>query len=182
MSSEERLRHTPFLTVFDALTILKQFLRTSKHMSQGRTWSTKRLRLSWRSSPPNEDHRRSPPRNRRRPAMRYHPTRRLLPVPAAQPRLLVLGYGPALGGSWNPCTRPAARLSDGPRAPTPAPAARRRGRACPPAQTPAPPPGTSPGPPTRRHSTEARLRATPARPRTPKPSRWDDQRPLSWPS
>jgi hypothetical protein len=49
-------------------------------------------------------------------------------------------------GSWNPCTRPAVRLSDGPRTPTPAPAARRRGRACPPGQTPAPPPWTAPPP------------------------------------
>jgi hypothetical protein len=35
--------------------------------------------------------------------------------------------------------------------------------------------------PTRRHSTEAGRRATPARPRAPKPSRWDDQLPHSWP-
>jgi len=34
--------------------------------------------------------------------------------------------------------------------------------------------------PTRRHPTEAGLRATPAWPRAPKPSRWDDQRPRSW--
>ena len=135
-----------------------------------------RLRLRSRSSPPDEDRRRSPPRNRRR----HRPARRLLPVPAARPRPLVLGYVRPWG-SWNPCTRPAARLSDGPRAPTPAPAARRRGRACPPGQTPAPPPGTAPGPPTRRHSTEAGRRATPARPCASKPSRWNDQRSRSWP-
>jgi hypothetical protein len=35
MSSEERLRHAPFLTDLDALTILKQFLRTSKHLALG---------------------------------------------------------------------------------------------------------------------------------------------------
>jgi hypothetical protein len=33
LSSEERLIRAPFLTVLDALTILKQFLRTSKHLS-----------------------------------------------------------------------------------------------------------------------------------------------------
>ena len=33
MSSEERLRHAPFLTVLDVLTILKQFLLTSKHLA-----------------------------------------------------------------------------------------------------------------------------------------------------
>jgi hypothetical protein len=72
--------------------------------------------------------RRSSPRNRRR----HRPARRLLPVPAARPRPLVLVYRlqPRPLGSWNPCTRPAARPSDGPRAPTPAPAARGRGRAC----------------------------------------------------
>ena len=57
-----------------------------------------------------------------------------------------------------------------------------RGRPSVPARAdPAPPPGTAPGPPTRRHSTEAGLQATPARPRAPKPSRWNDQRPRSWP-
>jgi hypothetical protein len=40
----------------------------------------------------------------------------------------------------------SARLPDGPRTPTPATAARRRGRACPPGQTPATPPRTSPPP------------------------------------
>jgi hypothetical protein len=44
--------------------------------------------------------------------------------------------------SWGSCPPP--------RAPTPASAARRRGRAAPPGQTPAPPPGTAPGPSTRR--------------------------------
>ena len=53
-------------------------------------------RLRSRSSPPDEDRRRSPPRNRRRPARRHCPARRLLPVPAARPRPLVLGYSPAL--------------------------------------------------------------------------------------
>ena len=46
---------------------------------------TERLRLRSRSSPPDEDRRRSPPRNRRR----HRPARRLLPVPAARPRPLV---------------------------------------------------------------------------------------------
>ena len=123
--------------------------------------------------------RRSSPRNRRR----HRPARRLLPVPAARPRPLVLVYRlqPRPLGSWNPCTRPAVHLSDGPRAPTPATVARRRGRACPPGQTPASPPGTAPVPLTRRHSTEAGLQATPARPRAPKPSQWNDQLSRSWP-
>jgi hypothetical protein len=81
-------------------------------------WSTERLRLRSRSSPPGEDRRRSPLRNRMRPARRHRPASRLLPVPAARPRPLVLGY--ALGEV-----------------------------------------GT--------------------RPRAPKPSRWNDQRPRSWP-
>ena len=33
LSSEERLRHAPFLTNLDGLSILKQFLRTSKHLA-----------------------------------------------------------------------------------------------------------------------------------------------------
>jgi hypothetical protein len=103
----------------------------------------------------------------------------------ARPRRASQALGPGLRprplGSWNPCTRPAVHLSDGPRAPTPATVARRRGRACPPGQTPASPPGTAPVPLTRRHSTEAGLQATPARPRAPKPSQWNDQRSRSWP-
>ena len=59
---------------------------------------TERLRLRSRSSPPDEDRRRSPPRNLMLPAMRHRPARRLLPVPAARPRPLVLGYSPALHG------------------------------------------------------------------------------------
>jgi hypothetical protein len=75
--------------------------------------------------------------------------------------------------SWGSCPPP--------RAPTPASAARRRGRASPPGQTPAPPPGTAPGPSTRRHSTEAGRRVTPARPHAEKPSRRNCQRPRGWP-
>jgi hypothetical protein len=77
-------------------------------------------------------------------------------------------------GSWNPCTRPTARLSDGPRT---RPAALRRCRACPPGQTPVTPPGIATYP---HHSTEAGRQATPARPRAPKPSQWNDQLPRSW--
>ena len=66
-------------------------------------------------------------------------------------------------GTLEPLYPPSDCLSDGP-----ASAARRRGRA-------------PPGPPTRHHSTEAGLRATPAPPRAPKPSLWNDQRTRSWP-
>jgi len=120
----------------------------------------------------------SPPRNRRRPAKATPPRAQVTARPRHAPQALGPGLRPSPWGSWNSCTSPAARLSDDPQAPTPAPAA---GRACPPGQSPAPTPGTDPGPPTCRHSTEAGLQATPARPRAPKPSRWNDQRPRSWP-
>jgi hypothetical protein len=66
--------------------------------------------------------------------------------PRRAPQVLGPGLQPRPWGSWNPCTIPADHLSDGPRAPTPASAARRRSRACPPRQTPAPPPWTAPRP------------------------------------
>ena len=133
-----------------------------------------RLRLRSCSSPPDEDRRRSQPRNRRRPARRHRPARRLLPVPDARPRPLVLGYGPVLGevGTLVPSLLSSFPTDPPtPRAPTPASAARLRGRASPPGQTPEPPPGTAPGPSTRRHSTEGGRQVTPVRPCPAKPSR-----------
>ena len=154
---------------------------SSTDMSQGRTRSNKRLRLRSRSSPPDEDRRRSPLRNRRRPARLHSPARRLLPVPPAHPRSLVLGYSPALGevGTLVPALLPVFPTAPGlrPRRLRPAATVERARPGRPPRRLP----GLPPGPPTSRHSTEAGRRATPALPRAPKQSRWNNQLPRSWP-
>ena len=110
--------------------------------------------------------------------MRHHRTRRLLPVPAAPPRPLVLGYGPALGevGTLVPDLLSAFPTAPGrrPRSPRPAATAER----------------ARPGRPQRRllGPTQVHLpanirqrQATPERPRAPKQSRSNYQRPRSWP-
>ncbi len=99
----------------------------------------------------------------------------------AQRSMQFLGYRPALGevGTLVPALLSVFPTAPGrrPRRPRPAAAAERARPGRPPRRLPGPPPR----PPARRHSTEAGRRATPARPRAPKPSRWNDQRPRSWP-
>ena len=80
--------------------------------------------------------------------MRHHRTRRLLPVPAAPPRPLVLGYGPALGevGTLVPDLLPVFLTAPGrrPRRPRPAAAAERARPDRPPRRPPGPPPAHRP--------------------------------------